>query len=429
MATNPVTVVDMPSTVNDLAVMLRSCATPVVLSWGLGVDSTAILLRWIFEPESRDFDLQDLIVITAQTGDEWARTGADVEAHILPLLREHGIRYVQVARGQRLVNASNANTAVVVLDDSTAPTQVYLGGAYKLSDEMFENGTIPMSGGDRICSMHAKGWALDPAIARLTDNRPFRHVIGFEATETSRARKDKTYDIKGYFDRGIRTAEYPLIEWGWDRARCEAYIFEKTGLNWTKSACKYCPFALTSKASRAAIFERYLTEDPEGGTMALFMEHNALALNERMGLVGGNRLVDYAAKEGYQVLVDRLEAYLAAWPTWGLYEVKRITANNARGLVRLATGTQAEMEDALLAKAEEAGADLDTSDASFVRAYLRRREPGRKDTVEHFYVVCPAVPVDKAEPNFPAWWRKYRYQYDNRAKVRAHRAAQAANAA
>lgn len=28
---------------------------PVVLSYGLGVDSTAILLRWIHEPASRDF--------------------------------------------------------------------------------------------------------------------------------------------------------------------------------------------------------------------------------------------------------------------------------------------------------------------------------------------------------------------------------------
>jgi len=32
-----------------------------VLSFGLGADSTAVLLRWLIEPSSRDFDLADLV--------------------------------------------------------------------------------------------------------------------------------------------------------------------------------------------------------------------------------------------------------------------------------------------------------------------------------------------------------------------------------
>jgi hypothetical protein len=58
----------------------------VILSYGLGVDSTAILLRWLSDPSSRDFDLADLIVIVAMTGNEWDVTGRHVEEHILPLL-------------------------------------------------------------------------------------------------------------------------------------------------------------------------------------------------------------------------------------------------------------------------------------------------------------------------------------------------------
>ena len=49
-----------------------------VLSYGLGLDSTAVLLRWLTDPSSRDFDLSDLVVITAMTGDEFSATGADV---------------------------------------------------------------------------------------------------------------------------------------------------------------------------------------------------------------------------------------------------------------------------------------------------------------------------------------------------------------
>jgi hypothetical protein len=69
-----------------------------VLSYGLGVDSTAILMRWVLEPASRPCPLECITVITAMTGDEFENTGDDDSTHILPLLREQGIRYVQVAR-------------------------------------------------------------------------------------------------------------------------------------------------------------------------------------------------------------------------------------------------------------------------------------------------------------------------------------------
>lgn len=41
----------------------------VVLSYGMGTDSTALLLRWLLEPATRPCDLSDILVITAQTGD------------------------------------------------------------------------------------------------------------------------------------------------------------------------------------------------------------------------------------------------------------------------------------------------------------------------------------------------------------------------
>ena len=63
-----------------------------LLSLGMGLESVAILLRWLFEPESRDFSLEQLIVLVAQTGDEYSSTGKLIETYILPLMRQFRIR-------------------------------------------------------------------------------------------------------------------------------------------------------------------------------------------------------------------------------------------------------------------------------------------------------------------------------------------------
>ncbi len=42
-----------------------------VLSYGMGIESTAILLSCLIEASVRDFRIDDLIVVTAQTGNEW----------------------------------------------------------------------------------------------------------------------------------------------------------------------------------------------------------------------------------------------------------------------------------------------------------------------------------------------------------------------
>lgn len=114
----------------------RWTGTRVVLSYGLGVDSTALLLRWLEEPASRDFSLGQLLVVTSMTGDEWPRTGRLVEEHVLPRLREHGVRCAQVAR-----RGASQKDGIVVLDDSDAPWRLYLDGAYKLSQELAAAGT------------------------------------------------------------------------------------------------------------------------------------------------------------------------------------------------------------------------------------------------------------------------------------------------
>ena len=62
-----------------------------ILSWGMGLESTAILVRWLLEPETRPCALEELLVLTAQTGDEYDDTRVLCERYILPLLRAQQI--------------------------------------------------------------------------------------------------------------------------------------------------------------------------------------------------------------------------------------------------------------------------------------------------------------------------------------------------
>lgn len=195
-----------------------------VLSYGLGLDSTAVLLRWLTDPSSRDFDLSDLVVITAMTGDEFSATGADVERYVLPELRRHRVRFVQVGRHQLLTTA--AGEGITTFSDTTEPDRLFVEGAYALSTEMLTAGTLPQRGGARKCSARAKGAVLDPVIARLTGGQPYQHYVGFEVDEMGRAERDAAYNT------AARTGRYPLIQWGWTRADCDTFVYNLTGSRW-----------------------------------------------------------------------------------------------------------------------------------------------------------------------------------------------------
>lgn len=394
-------------------------ATPsVVLGMGMGADSVALLVRWLLEPESRNFNLSDLVVITAMTGDEWPETGALMEQYVLPLLREHGLRYIQVARSAP--RARMDGTGVVVLDDSTTPTRMHMAGAYTLADEMISNGTVPQTGGRRDCSMHAKGEPLDATVVRVTGGRPFRHVIGYEANEPRRAATDARFNTctggKGCRHRDctrIRTGWYPLIEWGWDREVCEAFLLAVFGVRWPKSACTYCPFALASRDGRRRTLARYEAQ-PERCAEALWMEHVAVCLNEHQGLIKGDALVDLVraeavARPGLARAVRLLETRVAA-VEHAVYHVRRLTRAttgkpmHARSVRRVATGTRDEMRAELARIARAADVPVLRHRDGTARAWVRIPQGDWLPIAGELYTVGPAVVVDKERSSFAAWW-------------------------
>lgn len=389
----------------------------IVLSYGLGVDSTALLLRWIEEPASRDFDLFRLLVVTAMTGDEWPRTAELVEEHILPRLRGAGIFYAQVARR----GPSNTEGAAV-LEAGDSPLEFHVKGAYTLHQELTAAGSVPQTTGRRLCSLKFKGWPIDTYLhhhapeatrhafgyetgearraERCAGHMPGRLIFGFEAGEHRRARRAAD------FDGPARAAEFPLIEWGWDRAECQRYIHRVTGVpDWPKSACVYCPFALTSKAGRERTLQRY-AEAPESAVKTLLLEWRALCLNPRAGLIAGDRFVELIAERRPDIAA-RFEQELASEPH-ALYEVKRLwrprredpekVANANRDLQVLATGSREECRSRL----HDLGrVSCDDGIERVFRVQRRETLPAR----EQFLVAGPAGARSKALPSFDSWWR------------------------
>jgi hypothetical protein len=367
---------------------------PVVISYGMGVDSTAILARWILEPASRNFPLTGLTVITAMTGDEWASTGQLVEDHILPLLAAHHIRYVQVAR-----HGPSTRDGVTWLNDSRTPRRVHLAGDYPLSVELLTAGTVPQSAhGRRICSAKQKGAVLDTAIGRLTAGRRFRHILGFAAGEQRRADRDRSYSGT------LRHSEYPLIEWGWTRDTSLAYLRGAFGVTWEKSACVFCPFAVhRGSGTNEEIFARYLAE-PDEAVRTLLLEYGSRCVNPRQTLLADRALADVFAADG------RFDAILAGFAaardqaTHSVIEVRRIVGPGApamRSTRQRSTGTRAAMTATVIALAAASGHPARFDGVTY-RVQLRARAgPGG---VEHALVVAPAWVAAKQRARFEAAW-------------------------
>ena len=313
--------------------MVKTVAT--ILSYGMGVESSAILLRWIMNPATRPCPLEDLIVITAQVGDEYTDTGRDVNTHILPLMGALGIRYVQVAR-----HGHFEADGITVLDDSRTPARVFLEGDYKLSDELKKNGTVPQYGGVHRCALKFKAWVIEQWLETNLRGRA-RHAIGYNAEETGRiARSEYAFgeriafgfnaDERNRISRSCeyntlsREAFYPLLEWGWDRPACIDYILSVLGVTWKKSACVYCPF----NALRDDAIERQ-REHPHQVADAMRIEHLSLALNPRATLYKGRSLIQITVEAGNDVAVDAYRKNIES-EEWALYRVRRIYSGKGK---------------------------------------------------------------------------------------------------
>lgn len=149
-------------------------------AYGMGTESTAWLHRILTYPQDRPreilADYSNLVIVTAQTGDEWSVTGELVIGPRPALLRQRNVRFVELAS-----KGPSRADGVAVLQDSRQPYRVHLEGVYKLSCENQDSGTIPILSGHHTCAQKSKGEPMDWWRAREVGDAPYCHFIGYSA--------------------------------------------------------------------------------------------------------------------------------------------------------------------------------------------------------------------------------------------------------
>ncbi len=393
----------------------------VILSYGMGVESHAILERWINEPECRPFaDWSQLIVVTAQVGEEHlSDTVPNVERRTLPLLRRHQIRFVEVAR-RGAVEADG----IVILQDTRNPERLHAEGVFKLSDELLSNGTVPQFGStEHRCAMKFKAWVIESWMAfefRGAAERPVYHVFGFNNGEESRIRTSEVHIerhnaeraakverapliVFGFnseevgriernrkYDGPLRRGCYPLLDWGWNRQKCWEYIFNLCGIDWKKSACSFCPFSSEAAKGEPCAVVRW-NSAPEQTAHGLLVEFNALCFNPRGQLYKKSSMMAVVKKHNVVSVLDAFERRLAK-SGWGFYRVRRIytgIGQAIRCVERLAEGTRESMASRFEGEVSS-NPQIEVDTMHGIRyAMTHRRQADIYPSAEGFFVIAP----------------------------------------
>lgn len=226
------------------------------LSFGGGVNSTALLLRLLREGEPPDR------VVFADTGEEEPRTIAYIEQRVRPFCAERGV-----------------------------PFDVVTAGKGRMVDYYAARRVVP-SVMRRDCTSKFK---VDPIKRHLKALRaPGEEVVmlvGIAHDEAHRMRPA---------DAAWLRHDYPLVRWRMGRADCEAEIARAGWPSPGKSGCRGCPFA-----GRRGLL-RLLQEDPQEFARWRAMEEGGSRYPD-ITLVPGVRLGWLERGEREQARLDAFE--------------------------------------------------------------------------------------------------------------------------
>lgn len=202
--------------------------SPVVVSWGAGIDSTAMLLNLKRLGEKPD------LVVFADTGAEKAATMA-----YLPVMEEwlEMVEFPALTVVRRK-GCDGKHGFYQTLEEECFTKRMFPSLAYHRNHSCATKWKVEPT------ERFIKGWL--PARLAWSYGMPVVQLIGFENEKHEIARCNRLPESEHYSYR------MPLIEWGWSRARCIVEIENDPLLNEIatrhgvpvlppKSACYFCP--------------------------------------------------------------------------------------------------------------------------------------------------------------------------------------------
>ena len=197
----------------------------VILSFGAGVDSSAILLIHLFT-KNLGIDM----VVFADTGAEHPDTYRNVN-YFQELCANHGLPFFIVKKEGETI-----------------------------TEWCLRLGILPvMAGGSHICSKKFKGDVIAKWSSSQGIDKPV-YLIGIEANEGYRCKRfTPPKDDKAEY-------QYPLVEMNLDREACQE-IIDDYGIEVRKSSCVFCPFMSPEEIKSAM-------EDPYCAQVIRMVENN-----------------------------------------------------------------------------------------------------------------------------------------------------------
>ena len=283
---------------------------PLVVSYGLGVDSTALLVGLAQLVREGREEFRPDIILFADVGSEKDET------------------YAYLARFNRWLE-SVGFPKVQIVAWATEHTAKGYGAARTLEQQCLINQTMPSISASKFgsskCSVLWKQdvmnrWMeLESGLLEQVRGEGWttKHggkivkAIGYDATEINRAKKG-TFRV----DQELRSLEekgrgplyeyyYPLQEFGWDRARCIAEIEAEIGSAPPKSSCTFC--GAMTKPEIAALPKDDLMRALLIEAVANRGRHSAVqswGLGVRDGPTRPGKWIDFAREEGLVTAAD-----------------------------------------------------------------------------------------------------------------------------
>ena len=370
-----------------------------VLYCGMGYDSCYWLVDYLLNPSKQLFELAAVVI--AQTGGESVLVQRQMETIIFPLLKQHQIRTVQIARA-----GSSLRDGYVVLDDNRSPETCYIRPTpdkpyWSLTEELLIRAAVPQySPNSRFCSESFKIRILEEWHRQTYPG--YLKLIGFNADESNRiikARRIHSSDV----------LQFPLFDQGRTRQHIEAMMREFAG-EFHLSACTFCPFSQISGGAKA-VKERWRLQ-PHEAARAAYLEFVAICFNPKQTLATSGRsvverqLLSQEAQELFELELSEAE--------WNLYRVRRIRGGKLkipyRSIQLVYSSDRAGCEAQLRIEAARYNAEIQICQHGIQRAIM----PTVGEGCEAFLVAAPGDPQAKQRSSFESIWNeRHTYQQYN----------------